>query len=131
MKTTLTKTIERSPEAHETVSGNAGADMKVSNNTINSPLRGSRSESLDKKGKTPHAAENARAQAGDRVELSVNLREVGKLTETVASMPSTNSEKIESIKSRIADGTYNVSGLDVAEKMLRSMGIEVPDVEEK
>jgi len=69
MKTTLTKTIERSPEAHETVSGNAGADMKVSNNTINSPLRGSRSEALDKKGKTPHAAENARAQAGDRVEL--------------------------------------------------------------
>jgi anti-sigma28 factor (negative regulator of flagellin synthesis) len=32
---------------------------------------------------------------------------------------------MESIKSRIADGTYSVRGLDVAEKMLRSMGIDV------
>jgi negative regulator of flagellin synthesis FlgM len=131
METTLTKTIERSPETHETVSGNAGTDMKVSNETINNPLRSSRGESLDKNRKAATAAEKSQAQAGDRVELSVNLREVDKLTATVASMPSANSEKIESIKSRIADGTYNVSGLDVAEKMLRSMGIDVSGGEDE
>jgi flagellar biosynthesis anti-sigma factor FlgM len=125
METTLPKKIERSPETHEAVSGNAGTAMKVSNDTINNALQSTRSESLEKKGRTAPLVEKNRGQTGDRVELSVNLREVDRLTSTVAAMPGANSEKIESIKSRIADGTYNVSGLAVAEKMLSSMGIVV------
>jgi flagellar biosynthesis anti-sigma factor FlgM len=125
METTLPKKLERNPETHESVTGNAGTAMKVSNDTINNPLRSSRSESLEKKGRTASSAEKSHVQTGDRVEISVNMREVDTLTATVASMPTNNSQKMESIKSRIADGTYSVRGLDVAEKMLRSMGIDV------
>lgn len=117
--------IERSPETHEPVSGNAGTAMKITNDTINTALQSTRSEPLEKKGKTAPSVEKTRGQAGDRVELSVNLRDVDRLTASAASMPGAATEKIESIRSRIADGTYSVSGMDVAKKMLSSMGIEV------
>lgn len=104
--------------------------MKVSHDLSNSPLRGSRNQAIETREKMSSGSERTRGQAGDRVELSVSLRDVEKLTATVASLPSTNSGKIESIKSRIADGTYRVSGIEVAEKMLRSMGIDVTDGEE-
>jgi flagellar biosynthesis anti-sigma factor FlgM len=99
--------------------------MKISNDTIKNALPSMRNEPLDNKGRSASSAELSPGQAGDRVELSVNIREVERLASTAASLPGAASEKIESIKSRIADGTYNVSGLAVAEKMLSSMGIEV------
>ena len=125
METTLPKKIERSPDTHEPVSGNAGTAMKITNDTINNALQSTRSEPLEKKGRTAPSVETTRGKAGDRVELSVTLRDVDRLTATAASMPGTASEKIESLRNRIADGTYNVSGLAVAEKMLSSMGIDV------
>jgi flagellar biosynthesis anti-sigma factor FlgM len=125
METTLPKKIERSPETHEPVSGNAGTAMKISNDTINTALQSTRNEPLEKKGRTAPSVERTRGQAGDRVELSVNLRDIDRLTATAASMPGASAEKIESLRNRIADGTYKVSGLAVAEKMLSSMGIEV------
>jgi flagellar biosynthesis anti-sigma factor FlgM len=125
METTLPTKIERSPETHEPVSGNAGTAMKITNDTINTALQSTRSEPLEKKGRTAPSVGKTRGQAGDRVELSVTLRDVDRLTATAASLPGTTSEKIESLRNRISDGTYNVSGLAVAEKMLSSMGIDV------
>jgi flagellar biosynthesis anti-sigma factor FlgM len=99
--------------------------MKISNDTINNALQSTRSEPLAKNGRTAPSLEKPRGHAGDRVELSVTLRDVDRLTATAASMPGASAEKIESIRNRISDGTYNVSGLAVAEKMLSSMGIDV------
>lgn len=126
METMLPTKIERNPETHEPVSGNAGTAMKITNDTINSALHSSQSDSLAQKGMTAPPAENSRTRTGDRVELSENSREVEKLTAAVAAMPPANSEKIESIQKRIAEGTYAVSGMAVAEKMLGAMGIAVP-----
>jgi len=97
--------------------------MKINNGTINNGIRNARNEAQEKKAAAGSGSEKSRAQGVDRVELSVSLQEVDKLTGALAAMPGTNAEKIESIKSRIADGSYSVSGQDVAEKMLRFLGI--------
>lgn len=122
MDTLKPKTIERSLDGNETGSGKVGTTMKITNGPLNNGIRNTRSEAADKKSASGVRQEKSGGSRTDRVELS-GLREVEKLAGVVASMPSQDAAKIESIKSRIADGTYNVSGYDVAEKMLRSMGI--------
>jgi negative regulator of flagellin synthesis FlgM len=116
-------TIEQSHETQETSSGSLGTAMKVTNSTIRNEITNIRNEALEKKGAAEIPADKTVSQASDRVELSVNRAKIDRLTSTLATMESMNTEKIESIKSQIAEGTYNVSGQAVAEKMLRSMGI--------
>jgi negative regulator of flagellin synthesis FlgM len=123
LDTATTMTLERSHDANETGSGSAGTTMKITNGPINNGIRNARNEALEKRSAAGAGSEKSRAQGADRVELSAGLMEVEKLTETIAAMPGSNVDKIESIKNRIADGSYNVSGHAVAEKMLRSMGI--------
>ena len=129
METTLTKTMELSREAQEPLTGNAGAAMKVTNEN-NVALRSARNESVENRGTAISTDAGLSGRAADRVELSVNLKEVEKLTAAVAALPDSNSGKIESIRNRIANGTYRVSGLAVAEKMLNSMGISIPKGDE-
>jgi len=100
-----------------------GTAMKVTNSTIQNEIANLRNEALEKNVRPEVSAEKASAPAADRVELSLDRARIERLTNALAATESMNTEKIESIKSRIADGTYNVSGQDVAEKMLRSMGI--------
>jgi negative regulator of flagellin synthesis FlgM len=116
-------TVERNHDVQETSSGSLGVTMKISNGTVNNGIATLRSEALEKKGASDASSKKSSANGSDRVELSVNRAKIDQLTSTVASMPSANSEKIVSIKSRIADGTYNVSGQAVAEKMLQSIGL--------
>lgn len=97
--------------------------MKINSGPMNNGIRNTRNEAQEKKAASGSGSEKSRAHGADRVELSVSLQDVEKLTETLAALPGANVEKIESIKSRIADGTYNVSGQAVAEKMLRFLGI--------
>jgi len=97
--------------------------MKITNGPLNNGIRNARSEAAEKQTASGVRQERSGAAGADRVELSGGLREVEKLAGIAASLPSGDAEKIESIKSRIADGSYNVSGYAVAEKMLRSMGI--------
>ncbi len=129
METTLTKTMELSREAQEPLTGNTGAAMKVTNEN-NVALRSARNEAVENRGTTIPTDAGLSGRAADRVEFSVNLKEVEKLTAAVAALPDANSGKIESIRNRIADGTYRVSGLAVAEKMLNSMGISIPKGDE-
>ncbi|MDD2319087.1 MAG: flagellar biosynthesis anti-sigma factor FlgM [Geobacteraceae bacterium] len=117
-------TLERSHDIQETSSGSLGTAMKVTNSTVNNDIANLRNEALEKKAAAEMPVEKAVSQPSDRVELSVNRAKIDRLTSTLATMESMNTEKIESIKSQIADGTYNISGRAVAEKMLRSVGIE-------
>jgi negative regulator of flagellin synthesis FlgM len=116
-------TLERSHEIQETSSGSLGTAMKVTNSTVNNDIANLRNEALEKKTAAELPVDKNVSQPADRVELSVNRAKIDRLTSTLATMESMNTEKIESIKSRIAEGTYNVSGHEVAGKMLRSMGI--------
>ncbi|MRR05576.1 MAG: flagellar biosynthesis anti-sigma factor FlgM [Deltaproteobacteria bacterium] len=97
--------------------------MKITNSTVSNGVSTLRSEALEKKGATDGSSKNPAAHSSDRVELSVNRAKIEQFTSALASMESTNTGKIESIKSSIADGTYNVSGRAVAEKMLQSIGL--------
>lgn len=107
-----------------------GTAMKVTNSNIHNEIANLRNEALEKKAGPDVSVEKPPAPASDRVELSVNREKIERLTAALATTESVNAEKIESIKSRIAEGTYNVSGQDVAEKMLRSMGILTPSGDE-
>jgi len=97
--------------------------MKITNSTVNNGIPTLRSEALEKKGASEVSSKKSAASNSDRVDLSVNRAKIDQLTSALASMGSKNTEKIASIKSRIADGTYNVSGQAVAEKMLQSIGV--------
>jgi negative regulator of flagellin synthesis FlgM len=123
--------IERNNDAKKTSSGRVGNTMKVTGRTTQNGVRNPLNETSEKKIATGSASESSRTKGSDRIELSVNRNEVEKLTSTIAAMPGANSEKIESLKQRIADGTYTVSSQDVAEKMLRSMGIQPAGGDEK
>jgi negative regulator of flagellin synthesis FlgM len=116
-------TLERNHEVQETSSGSLGVTMKITKSIVNNGASTLRSEALEKKGATDVSSKKTAANSSDRVELSVNRAKIDQLTSALASMESTNTGKIESIKSSIADGTYNVSGRAVAEKMLQSIGL--------
>jgi len=116
-------TLERNHEVQETSSGSLGVTMKITNSTVTNGASTLRSEALEKKGATDVSSKKTAANNSDRVELSVNRAKIDQLTSALASLESTNTGKIESIKSSIADGTYNVSGRAVAEKMLQSIGL--------
>jgi flagellar biosynthesis anti-sigma factor FlgM len=124
-------TLERSNEVQETSSGSLGVAMKVTNSTVHNGIPTLRSEALEKKAAVEVSSKKNASNASDRVELSVNRAKIDSLTSALASMESMNADKIESIKSRIAEGTYSVSGRDVAEKMLRSIGVLQPGGDEQ
>jgi flagellar biosynthesis anti-sigma factor FlgM len=116
-------TIEQSRETKDIKSGSAGAAMKVTNGTLNNGIQGTRTDLTGKAGSVGTLKEGASGTGTDRVELSVSQERIDRLTSTIASMEGANSEKIESLKRQIAEGTYNVSGQAVAEKMLRFLGV--------
>jgi flagellar biosynthesis anti-sigma factor FlgM len=124
-------TLERSNEVQETSSGSLGVAMKVTNSTVHNGIPTLRSEALEKKAAVEVSSKKNASNASDRVELSVNRAKIDSLTSALASMESMNADKIESIKSRIAEGTYSVSGRDVAEKMLRAIGVLQPGGDEQ
>ena len=97
--------------------------MKITNSTVKSGVATLRSEALEKKGAAGVSSKKSGAKTSDRVELSVNRAKIDQFTSALLSLESTNTGKIESIKSSIADGTYSVSGRAVAEKMLQSIGL--------
>ena len=93
--------------------------MKISNDQLISVVDRFKSEAVEKSNGTSQNKPANVAQGGDRVDLSVNSSDIEKLKQTMQGMPSdVSAERIASLKSSIADGTYSVSGQKVAEKML-------------
>jgi flagellar biosynthesis anti-sigma factor FlgM len=118
-------TIERSHDSQDTGTGSAGAIMKVTNSTIHNGIKTSRSQERENRVDAGASSQTRAGRETDRVALSVSHEKIERLSNSVAALEGANAEKIESLKSRIAAGTYQVSGLEVAEKMLRSLGIQV------
>lgn len=57
------------------------------------------------------------SSANDEAQVST----AASLANQASSLPDVRSEKVESVKSAIADGSYNVSSSDVAQSMLNHM----------
>lgn len=70
-------------------------------------------------------AKKAEAPKGDVVQLSGRSRLIARATELATNAPEVRADKVEDIKSRLAAGTYNVSGRVVAESLLRHSITEV------
>jgi negative regulator of flagellin synthesis FlgM len=64
-------------------------------------------------------AEEAKARAGDTVNISDRSRLIAKATELAQLAPDIRSEKVADITARIAAGTYNVSSSEVAGSIIR------------
>lgn len=116
-------TIERSRETKDIKSGSAGAAMKVDNSISNNGIQGTRTDLTGKPDPVVTLKDGASGAGADRVVLSVSQERIDRLASAIASMEVSNSEKIESLKRQIAEGTYQVSGQAVAEKMLRTLGL--------
>lgn len=60
----------------------------------------------------------AKTGSADKVEISDFGRELHVAKQAVAAAPDVRADKVSELKSRIKNGTYNVSGESFAEKLL-------------
>ncbi len=56
----------------------------------------------------------------DAVNISEKGKDVSEMTRTLKEMPEVRADKIADLKARIANGTYNVSAKDIAEKIINT-----------
>lgn len=77
---------------------------QVSNNQKVTPLK----EKSNKNGQL----------SGEKVELSEKASYLNKIREIVQNTPDIREEKVSLLREKIAAGSYNVSGQEIAEKML-------------
>ena len=64
--------------------------------------------------------QNAVAVESDAVSISEKGKDVSEMTRTLKEMPDVRADKIADLKERIANGTYNVSGKDIASKIINT-----------
>ena len=62
---------------------------------------------------------NKTSASGDSVELSQEAKTMGKAMEVLENLPDIREGKVAEIKERIANGTYQVDGKKIAEKMIK------------
>ncbi len=64
--------------------------------------------------------QNSVAVESDAVSISEKGKDVSEMTRTLKEMPDVRADKIADLKERIAAGTYNVSGKDIASKIINT-----------
>lgn len=64
--------------------------------------------------------QNSVAVESDAVSISEKGKDVSEMTRTLKEMPDVRADKIADLKERIANGTYNVSGKDIASKIINT-----------
>jgi len=64
------------------------------------------------------AGEESPAPSSDRIELSVQGREIQHLNELIRSTPDIREAKVEQIRNAVESGTYNVKAEKIADKIL-------------
>lgn len=64
--------------------------------------------------------QNSAAVESDAVSISEKGKDVSEMTRTLKEMPDVRDDKIADLKERIANGTYNVSGKDIASKIINT-----------
>lgn len=92
------------------------------NSKINGVAGGSpRLTNESKVDRTPPEAEAGAAPAGsrDEVNLTDTAQLMVRLTDTLKTLPPIDSQRVETVKQAIADGTYSVDAQRVATEVLR------------
>lgn len=68
--------------------------------------------------KTVKANKASLAQKPDEVILSSQAQEMGAIYQSIRSLPEVREDRVKELSSQIDSGTYNVSGQDIADKMI-------------
>jgi|MudIll2142460700_1097286.scaffolds.fasta_scaffold909926_1 negative regulator of flagellin synthesis FlgM len=63
----------------------------------------------------------AQSSPTDKVEISENGKKVAELMAQVNQVPDVRAEKVKALKEAVEAGTYRVSSLDIARKMLEEL----------
>lgn len=90
--------------------------MKVSNDAVNRAMRAYAEKLEASSQKQPHA--HGEALRKDEAVISERARHILKAREALESIPDIRADKVEALKRAIETGRYNVTGRDVAEKLV-------------
>jgi len=71
-----------------------------------------------KNAKSGSESEKVSGTADDTVSISSKAKEVSSLTSKIKASPDVRTERVDELKSQIQNGTYDVQGRKVAEKMV-------------
>jgi len=94
--------------------------MRIDNNNLLSNLNLYKNEAVDQKrdGAGPVKENRATTNGMDRVELSIPREQIDQLKKALAELPDVRPERVAALQENLSQGTYDVSGRMVAEKML-------------
>ncbi len=94
--------------------------MRIDNNNLLSNLNVYKNEAAEKKPDAAGPAKENRAttKGMDRVELSIPREQIEQLKKVLAELPEVKPERVAALQEQLSQGTYDVSGRMVAEKML-------------
>ena len=65
------------------------------------------------------------AEPQEKVDLSAAAKDIRQLKGVIAELPDVREDKVQDLKSRIEQGTYNVSGEKIVDKMLGESVIDI------
>ncbi len=75
---------------------------------------------------TPTQQESGKSTTSDTVSMSESAVQLGKLQNSVLSMPVSDNQRIEQVKQAISDGSYEVDAARVADKLMQFESILKP-----
>lgn len=64
--------------------------------------------------------QNSSVVESDEVSISEKGKDVSEMTRTLKEMPDVRADIVADLKERIANGTYNISGKDIASKIINT-----------
>ena len=102
--------------------------MKIDSLSPN-PLSTNQPEGAGSVKKSDHADQTARthAAATDRAELSERARLMGKARTALQNTPDVNQDKVNSVKQRVDNGTYQVPADELARRLLHRVNQIPPE----
>ena len=96
-----------------------GNQFRIKTKTIQEKVRIS-GNSPTAKGDASSSA-SSKSQGSENIALSSRAKDIQKANEIAKSAPDVRVDKVASIKSRIADGSFHVDSRDLAEKILKDI----------
>ena len=95
--------------------------MRIDNNMMSGMdtlEQTSRKKNLEKV--SANDKQNSSVVESDEVSISEKGKDVSEMTRTLKEMPDVRADKVADLKERIANGTYNISGKDIASKIINT-----------
>ena len=93
--------------------------LKISQSQIGKLLQAYRDKQVEGGDRATDGSEAAVKGHVDRVKLSTQAEEAQRIMKQLKEMPDVRGERVAALSQAIKEGSYNVSGEDIAEKILQ------------